>query len=380
MISKATIANKVKINKLDDKKKKTFVNRTIISVIVLLFYTVVVVFSYLSSLSTSSWVSVLSAPNTSLTPIQWSPFDWNNDITGAGIVSIFFCLIVYFPLVMCLIDANNLIFKEDKKKSLWVIILVGSLTYFVPLITYIVVQYFGYAISGATPTTQLYQTTFYVVVLSVIACGIIAIVSVNILMAVLHKNNFQNTITLNFLIAIIPLGFFSFVYVGLVDGWVTTLMLLYAIAGTDVFCYVSGLLFGRTKMAPVISPNKTWEGAIGGIILTTALILGFSGLMTIGAETKYTLYLFIGFYTSSDAVLWITLLLLSAALITFSILGDLLFSYIKRAFKTKDFSTLLKSHGGFLDRFDSLIITSSVFFIYTFAALAVSLFARTALA
>lgn len=367
----------ITINKLDDQKKKTFSNRTIIAVIVLIFYAVVVTLSYLVALPESSWVNVLYRVENNPIDFNWSPlFDFPHIAGGLAIV---LAVIIYLPLLMCLIDLNNLIFKKENNKSnyksLAVIIALGTIQYLFPSLIYIFFQYFSNFVISSIDKNTLFQKTFYVFTLSILFSSILSIIVVNILLAVYKNNNFKNTITLNFLIFIVPIGFLSFQYISIIDGWAVILFLLFAIAGTDVFAYVTGLLFGKRKMAPIISPNKTWEGAFGGVFLTMVLVVIYSVCLSISEKTGNNLYLYIGFYTVSDAILWITILLLTIALAIFSILGDLLFSYIKRAFSIKDFGTTLKSHGGFLDRFDSLVICSFVFFAYTFAALAISLFA-----
>mgnify|MGYP005806263649 CR=1 FL=1 len=105
---------------------------------------------------------------------------------------------------------------------------------------------------------------------------------------------------------------------------------------TDTFALVVGMLIGRHPLAPVISPKKTIEGAVGGLIMGTIL------------PTIYYYY-FIG----REAV-WF-LLLMSFVLSFISQLGDLVFSKIKRENEIKDFSNLIPGHGGILDRFDSVI-------------------------
>ncbi|MDE5553249.1 MAG: phosphatidate cytidylyltransferase [Malacoplasma sp.] len=368
----------ITINKLDSEKKKTFSNRTWIAVIVLVFYTIVAAFSYLVALPDSSWVNVLNRVDNP-SDFNWSPLFNYRDIAGG--LAVVLCFIVYAPLLMCLIDINNLIFNKNYK-SLIVLIIIGSIDYFFPSIIYILFQYFSSYISlagvGNGITFEvLFQKTFYVFALSIVFSSIFTIISANILLSVYKRNNFKNTITLNFLIFIVPIGFLSFSYIGIINGWAVVLMILFSIAGTDVFSYLSGMLFGKHKMAPVISPNKTWEGAIGGVLLTVLLIVIYALSLSSSEKTNNNIFMFIGFYTSSEPVKWVTLLLVSIGLAIFSILGDLLFSYIKRSFSIKDFGKTLKSHGGFLDRFDSLVISSFAFFVYSFAALAISLFANT---
>lgn len=110
----------------------------------------------------------------------------------------------------------------------------------------------------------------------------------------------------------------------------------------DVFQFLSGKAFGRRKPLPQISPNKTEAGFIGGIVLTTMLAWA-------------TLTPLLGLSTKSA-------LLIGATVAFVGMLGDLMFSSIKRYFGTKDFSEALPGHGGILDRMDSLILTAPVYF------------------
>ena len=102
-------------------------------------------------------------------------------------------------------------------------------------------------------------------------------------------------------------------------------LLLFSVLVTDTFCYFAGSKFGKHKLAPVISPNKSIEGAIGGTVM--CLLLG----------------------------------LLIAA---FAQIGDLCESLIKRDAGVKDSSNVLPGHGGFLDRTDSYILTIPVVYYY----------------
>lgn len=112
---------------------------------------------------------------------------------------------------------------------------------------------------------------------------------------------------------------------------------------SDSFAYVFGRIFGKHKMAPKISPKKTWEGFVGGFFCT--LILG--GLM------QY----FISIQRGNFIVL-------AGLIAIFAPLGDLVESQLKRAFGVKDSGNLIPGHGGILDRLDSFIICAPVVYLY----------------
>jgi len=112
----------------------------------------------------------------------------------------------------------------------------------------------------------------------------------------------------------------------------------------DTGAYISGNLFGKNKIAPSISPGKTWQGLFGGYLLCF-----FSMLLILS---------FLGNY--NPHFVFIFSLIISAL----AFFGDLFESYLKRKAKIKDSGSFLPGHGGFLDRFDSIIPV--VIFIYIF--------------
>ncbi|NJY63388.1 phosphatidate cytidylyltransferase [Salinimicrobium sp. CDJ15-81-2] len=102
----------------------------------------------------------------------------------------------------------------------------------------------------------------------------------------------------------------------------------------DSFSQISGQLFGKTKIMPNISPNKTWGGLIGGILISLFSVFLLKSLFR---GTIPQLFLF------------------TIGTVIFAFAGDVLASLYKRKYKVKDYSNLIPGHGGFLDRFDSLI-------------------------
>ena len=130
-------------------------------------------------------------------------------------------------------------------------------------------------------------------------------------------------------------------------GFALTIGLLLMVWGNDVFAYFGGKNFGRQLLAPGISPKKTWEGFFFGFVGA------FTGLLI-------TVYLIpVAFPVE------MTLALPLIALVSvFGPLGDLAESKLKRAAGVKDASNILPGHGGFLDRFDALILAAPAFYLY----------------
>ena len=106
---------------------------------------------------------------------------------------------------------------------------------------------------------------------------------------------------------------------------------------TDTGAYTIGKLFGKHKLIPSISPNKTWEGAFGGYIV---------GIL-IGGGIIYIL----------NTNLSISLILLFSCPVI-AMIGDIIESQIKRKLSVKDISNILPGHGGMLDRIDSILFTA----------------------
>ena len=114
---------------------------------------------------------------------------------------------------------------------------------------------------------------------------------------------------------------------------------------TDTFAYITGLLIGNHKLVPKISPKKTIEGLIGGLLIGTIV------------STAY--YITVINPTASIVIV----ALISLGLCIVGQIGDLVFSMIKRNYDVKDFSNLIPGHGGILDRFDSIIFISLAFIL-----------------
>ena len=120
------------------------------------------------------------------------------------------------------------------------------------------------------------------------------------------------------------------------------LFLIFITQFNDVCQYTWGKMFGRHKIIPKVSPNKTWEGFVGGMITVTLTAAFVAPLLTPLNQLQ-------GLCTG---------LLISAA----GFIGDVVISSVKRDLKIKDSGALIPGHGGILDRLDSLLYTSPIFF------------------
>lgn len=128
-------------------------------------------------------------------------------------------------------------------------------------------------------------------------------------------------------------------------GELLILLPLVAAWGSDTFAYFTGMLCGRHKLAPVISPKKTIEGAIGGVIGAALLMMGVVTIFN---------------HHSAIDIPYGAATLLGACGAVVGQLGDLSFSIIKRQTGIKDYGHIFPGHGGVLDRFDSVIFVAPV--------------------
>lgn len=130
--------------------------------------------------------------------------------------------------------------------------------------------------------------------------------------------------------------------------------------GTDVFAYFCGKAFGKTKLAPVLSPNKTIEGSIGGTLCSTIIFLIYVYLVVEYREFSHT------------SLLYVEVVIVGVITAIMAQFGDLSASAIKRSTGIKDYGDLIPGHGGIMDRFDSVIFTAPMFMIgYAFLAMVI---------
>lgn len=174
------------------------------------------------------------------------------------------------------------------------------------------------------------------------------------------------------------------IYVGLCFACFTVLRsygvrfivyLLIITVSTDVFALVFGLTIGkkifggRHKMAPYISPNKSWEGAIGGTAI--ALIIGVTFLVSYpyftssfhGGEVTPFFEGVFEYEQFTQVGLVLFMIVLTLFMSVCSQIGDLVASKLKRTYGIKDYSNIFPGHGGVLDRFDSAIFASAIFLV-----------------
>lgn len=127
------------------------------------------------------------------------------------------------------------------------------------------------------------------------------------------------------------------------DGWTRVFIVIVAVTGNDTGALAAGMAFGKHKMSPRVSPNKTWEGFAGGIVLGTiaAAVLAY-------------------FILDGN---WIAGALAGAVVSVAAVVGDLAESAIKRDISVKDMSSFIPGHGGILDRIDSVLVAAPAAYV-----------------
>ena len=158
------------------------------------------------------------------------------------------------------------------------------------------------------------------------------------------KLRFEKVCVSTFAAILVPLFLCSLTRILLMDYGRFYILLPFILCfGTDSAAYFVGCAIGKHKMAPVISPKKSWEGAVGGVIGGILLMMIYALILKLGFRFEVD-FLIAALYGVMGAVT--------------CVLGDLVFSVIKRQTGIKDYGNLLPGHGGILDRFDSMTIVA----------------------
>lgn len=154
--------------------------------------------------------------------------------------------------------------------------------------------------------------------------------------------------------------FLSFVLIGeIVPNVLSVFVMIIAIFSpvtSDVGAYLIGTKFGKRKLAPTISPNKTVEGAIGGVV-SSVLIIGSVYLILCKSNILHN-------YPEIVSIEWYHVLICTLLCTLFSQIGDLIASAFKRFANIKDFSQVLLGHGGVMDRLDSILFSATIALVY----------------
>lgn len=139
---------------------------------------------------------------------------------------------------------------------------------------------------------------------------------------------------------------FSQLLAGLGSTFYYILLVFLLTWASDVGGYFFGMIWGKHKLSPELSPGKTWEGAVGGVLLTTIMALTY------------------GYFLKIENINFIYIILLGLLASIAAQTGDLAESAIKRYFGVKDSGRVIPGHGGILDRFDSFLLVLPIVYFF----------------
>jgi phosphatidate cytidylyltransferase len=284
-----------------------------------------------------------------------------------------------FVLLFLLIAIHEVI-KAPQKPFHWYIYLFTYIL-IISFTIWFLIKYNGQALKAAqdnqtafTPSLEAYFSR-----LDVSLYGIAVALGFYFFVAIIHDDFSLNDVCYFFTLSIlVGLGFQALMFLrfyptyikvtvngqeatNLFRWWTSSLLLIFVVLGTilnDTFAYFVGMFFGKHHMNERISPKKTWEGFWGGWILSALFTTAFA-LIVDACGTPIL--------PNLDLNHWYWVVVIALVIPLFGDLGDFSFSLIKRFFGFKDFGTILKAHGGILDRADSLIfacIAASIVVIF----------------
>ena len=302
---------------------------------------------------------------------QWSPLNK----TGQTVCAWLFLLYLLPLIIICAKEICNIYFKF--KAIPYIVILINMLVLvYAPTFIYFL-KYYGYI----NLEIGNFYTTFTVTnIFAITLAGSIVFVVLNstILLWYYGIINFKNWVILNLLTGVVSgffLGIFFFMFT---RGWLTLLWLMLLVFGSDIFAYFGGVFFGKHKMAPKISPKKTWEGFAVGLFVTVGIglliLLGYSFInhqpdvlkQIMGIQFQKEGFYINGNQMANKPYWWVTMLFITIGICLLSVFGDLTFSWFKRKYRIKDYGTLIPGHGGIIDRIDSHSVVISFYFVLSF--------------
>lgn len=355
----------IKTNKLSLSVKQSMKQRSLSAIFIAIFFIILFILGVL-------------ADNIN----NWSPLP----IIGRQICG-WILLVFLLPFVFITSKEINSIFFRFNKFSFMLIVFSSVTLIYAPTLIYFL-KYYDYvtSIELGFKINQL-NTVTNIFCICLAAAILLTIIINSILLNIYSVFTFKNWIILNLLCGLVN-GFFLGTYFFLLTrGWLSLLWLLLIVVGTDSFSYFGGMIFGKRKMAPKISPKKTWEGFIIGQVITVTcamlILFGFSFInhwpnvlqQIMGVQFRHYINgILVDGFSSKSWLWWFSMFFITIGLSILSVLGDLMYSWFKRKYHIKDYGTTIPGHGGIIDRIDSHSVVISGYFVLSFF---LALFANT---
>ncbi len=267
---------------------------------------------------------------------------------------------IFFVIVISLVFAYGIfeIFKfilEPSKEEVYKNVTMSSFkwltslsftfvywSFFMFISLFIVVQYFNVG-TNYTISSDIF----------IIAIPILLLFISNIFLTLDSNIKMQDQLVLSLVSFLLMIFFVGFVYILLVYSFALLFLILIATSFNDMAAYFFGKRWGKKKLSPEISPNKTVLGFGAGIIVAFIFAL-----------TWYFIFIMPSYSSNYMNSLSVFKSLLIIVLVSISApIGDLFFSKIKRSYNKKDYGDIIPEHGGLLDRIDSHIFTTSLAFL-----------------
>ena len=361
MITKKFNKNLLKINNINVNQKQVFWNRFLMAFFIFLYWMLIMVVCLISDNSLNDEWNI----NLSENPIL--------NLKYKGIFAYLFIGLLVPFIYGAVYEVNKLFFGAYSKKT-FIFMLIGILTLCIlPNFTFITKFYYFTPIPGSSGnlnpnTTSNFFTIFTLFTMTLLIGFIILLIILTYLIIDYGLLDLKSVLLFFILNAVVGFGFFSIGFIGLLKSWLVLFFVLSVSGFTDVFAYLTGLLFGKTQMTKVISPKKTWEGFFIGLFVTILASLLLIYFISFGNSTHNTIQDIIHVPTIYENVIgrWSFLIFLVIGISLISTIGDLAFSFLKREYLIKDYGTLFKNHGGVLDRFDSLLFAFTLYTLLLF--------------
>ncbi len=196
----------------------------------------------------------------------------------------------------------------------------------------------------------IYKGSFYFICFLLICLGIITIEVKKIISSKMHFFTLLVFISFSFFCAYTIRYYY-------IDDETKSLIIFYGVLMISISTDIGGYVFGKIIRGPkltVISPNKTYSGSVGGLILTVLILIIYSINFSSEINFFYNLY--------SNNSIYFFFIIISASLL--SQIGDLTISFLKRKAKIKNTGNIIPGHGGILDRMDGMIFTFPYMYIW----------------
>ena len=204
----------------------------------------------------------------------------------------------------------------------------------------------AFIVGGATPfIIKIYSGSINTVISALCALMILYILYLMMISVFLHNKYSIKDISMCYLTAVyIVCGFFSIQFLREMSGSIYLLIFIGAWV-TDIFAYFTGMLMGKHKLIPEVSPKKTIEGSIGGTLFCALSFIVFGIIVD-------------NFFGMNANLIFLAISGVIVSIV--AQMGDLIMSLIKREYGIKDYGKLCPGHGGILDRFDSILSVSLI--------------------